>query len=204
VKFRLVLAGVDAKQFRLTGAKQTIVTEIDEPITLRKVLASAEWALRQKHPGDTAKLTIAPAGGLALPLVDMRAKDRVQFEGKVSSWNARTGKARVDVSIVVNGKTRNVVVVHLDSVRMDAVAGPKDLGVIPAGKFNPTLDAADIVVKNRDLVRIVARIGAARIEAGGEAMEDGSVGATIRVRNTESNRVVLGRVEARGLVAVDN
>src|SRR5262245_4152512 len=31
VRFRILLAGVDATQFRLTGAKRTLVTESDDP-----------------------------------------------------------------------------------------------------------------------------------------------------------------------------
>lgn len=205
VKFRLLLAGIESKQFRLTGAKQTIVTEIDEPITLRKVLASAEWALRQKYPGETTKVTITPAKGVILPLIDVRANDRVQFEGKVNSAAPKAGKARVDVAIIVNGKTREVVPVHLDITLGDAFAkaGSRDFGILPSGSTVPASDPLEVIIKNRDLVKIVAQIGAARIEARGEAMEDGKRGQAIRVRNTESNRVVSGRVEESGTVIVE-
>lgn len=205
VKFRLLLAGLDASAFKMAGAKQTIVTEIDEPITVRKVLASAEWALRQKYPGDAATVLISPVKGITLPVLDVRASDRVQLEGKLSSPMPRAGKARVDVAIIVNGKTRDVIPVHLDVTFAGAAvdAGSKRFGVLPVGGTVPAPESLEVIVKNRDLVKIIANIGPARIEARGEAMEDGKLGAMIRVRNTESNRVVQGRVEAGGTIVVD-
>jgi hypothetical protein len=206
VKFRLVLAGFDAKHIRLTGAKQTIVTESDEPLTRRKVLASAESALRQKYPGELAKVSLLPAREFVVPLVDVRLNDRVQLDGKVVAWAPRASKARVDVAVIVNGKTRSVVPVAFEVAPRETIAtvGAKEVGVVPTANVVPAEDPLEILIKNRDLVKIVARIGTARIEAGGEAMEDGRLGAAIRVRNTESNRVVSGRVEARGIVVVDN
>ncbi len=52
-------------------------------------------------------------------------------------------------------------------------------------------------------MKIVAILGAARVEAMGEAQQDGKIGQIIRVRNVESNRIVHGRIEASGIVTVE-
>jgi flagella basal body P-ring formation protein FlgA len=52
-------------------------------------------------------------------------------------------------------------------------------------------------------VKIVAVIGSVRVEAVGEAQQDGKMGQVIRVRNVESNRIVSGRVEASGVVTAE-
>jgi flagella basal body P-ring formation protein FlgA len=60
----------------------------------------------------------------------------------------------------------------------------------------------EAMIKARDSVKIIAVVGAARIEAIGEALQDGGSGEVIRVRNVESNRIVSGKVESRGIVVV--
>lgn len=64
-------------------------------------------------------------------------------------------------------------------------------------KETPTL------VKARDNVRMVVRQGGLTvIVPGAEALQAGGEGDLIRVRNTQSNRIVTGRVVARGEVEV--
>ena len=52
------------------------------------------------------------------------------------------------------------------------------------------------------MVKVVAYIGPVRIEASGEAMQEGRTGEVIRVRNIESSRVVHGRIDEHGWVVV--
>lgn len=60
-----------------------------------------------------------------------------------------------------------------------------------------------IQVKNRDAVRLLARIGTVRVSTRGEALQDGQVGQVIRVRNIHSNRIVNGRLLENNIVEVD-
>ena len=64
--------------------------------------------------------------------------------------------------------------------------------------------AADepVVVKQREVVRLVARAGSLRVTATGEALQDGRVGQMIRVRNVDSKIIVLGRVLDRSRIEV--
>jgi flagella basal body P-ring formation protein FlgA len=67
------------------------------------------------------------------------------------------------------------------------------------------LESADgaALVRQRDTVRLVARVGPLRVTAVGEALQDGRLGQRIRVRNIDSKATVQGRVVDRGLVEVD-
>lgn len=59
-----------------------------------------------------------------------------------------------------------------------------------------------VLVKRRDPVKMIARIGGMSIIATGEALQDGRLKELIRMKNTESGAVVQGRVVAPGEVEV--
>ncbi|WP_010583813.1 flagellar basal body P-ring formation chaperone FlgA [Schlesneria paludicola] len=59
-----------------------------------------------------------------------------------------------------------------------------------------------ILVKRRDSVRIVGRLGAVSVIATGEALQEGRLGELIRLRNTDSNTNVQGRVTGPGEVEI--
>ena len=56
------------------------------------------------------------------------------------------------------------------------------------------------LVHRGDAVRIVARHDGVEVEAGGEALDEGARGATVRVRNSNSGRVISARVIEAGVV----
>jgi flagella basal body P-ring formation protein FlgA len=79
---------------------------------------------------------------------------------------------------------------------------------IPAGQLLARGDVEaqtenTVLVKQHDLVKLMARVGPLRVVALGEALQDGSPGQPIRVRNVDSKSIVLGRVVDRSLVEVD-
>lgn len=208
VRFRLLLASIDPTRFRLSGSKRTVIVESDEKISLRKILGVAIGTAKQKYPGDNSSVSITPtnANAIIVPLINLQPTDRVRFEAKARSTLPAAGKALVDVWILVNGMTREVVSVPLEITPFDNVATTSDA---VWKTLRPTTDSLDptekprIIVKARDNVKLVVQIGAVRIEATGEAQEDGAMGQLIRVRNLESNRTIHGRVEARNVVLVD-
>ena len=51
-----------------------------------------------------------------------------------------------------------------------------------------------VQIKRSDRVKILARLGQLAVTVNGEAMQDGRLGDTIRVRNTESKSIVQGKV----------
>jgi len=206
VHFRLLLANIDASRFRISGAKRTVVVESDEPVTLRKIVGMAEGALRQRYPGDASSISLAPAKGIIMPLIEARPTDRLQFQAKARTPVPAAGKAYVDVWILVNGMTREVVTVPFEITAPDArpqMSGIDLKSLRPTVETLGVLEKQEVLIKARDNVKIIARVGTARIEATGEAQQDGKLGEVIRVRNLESSRVIHGRVEARGIVLVE-
>lgn len=60
-----------------------------------------------------------------------------------------------------------------------------------------------IVVRQQALVKLVAKLGSFQLVAIGEALQDGRTGQLIRVRNIDSQSVVVGRVVDRSVVEVE-
>lgn len=91
----------------------------------------------------------------------------------------------------------------------DVQAGRRAKHLLAAGQVVVTadLEVSDkenpVLVKQRELVRLVARLGPLQVVALGEALQDGRVGQSISVRNVDSKKVVLGRVVDRSIVEVD-
>lgn len=59
-----------------------------------------------------------------------------------------------------------------------------------------------VLIKPREIVRLVAKIGAVRVTALAEAQQEGRLGQTIRVRNVDSNKIISGKVVDRNMVEV--
>jgi flagella basal body P-ring formation protein FlgA len=75
--------------------------------------------------------------------------------------------------------------------------------VIPHSAVEPLNPDNPVLVRQRDLVKVVARVGSLRVTALAEAEQDGRAGERVRVRNVDSKKEMTGRVVARGLVEVE-
>jgi hypothetical protein len=213
VRFRLLLAGLEESEFRLSGGSRTTIVEHDEQVSFRRLLLAAEQAVRSRYAGDVGSLMLTPSKGVVVPLIETHPTDRIRFEASVKGELPRSGRVTVDIAIVVNGKRREVVPFGLDIVPQEASAKKSDTresAIRPASNWTPNggvaksaPSALTATIKARDNVKLVVTLSGARLEATGEALEDGRVGQVIRVRNADSNRVVHGRVEASGIVVVE-
>lgn len=58
------------------------------------------------------------------------------------------------------------------------------------------------VVKRGDAIQLVARAGRMSMSAAGEALQDGGVGDRIRVKNSDSGKVIYGHVLDGGVIQV--
>jgi flagellar basal body P-ring formation protein FlgA len=101
------------------------------------------------------------------------------------------------------------VTVSADRVWPDTIADARQLiGKTPCRPLpaDQPLHNSDvrvpIVVHKNDLVTIVLETPMMRLTAQGKALEDGAMGAAIRVANTKSNRVIDASVTGPNLVAV--
>jgi flagellar basal body P-ring formation protein FlgA len=84
-----------------------------------------------------------------------------------------------------------------ERVASDAITNPQQLvgkaarRILRAGETVRAGDIADpVVVHKGDLVTIILNTASMQLTAQGKAVEDGAMGASIRVTNTQSNRVI--------------
>lgn len=202
IRFRMLVAGIDESRFRLAGARTVTLTENAEPIAPRQFLKAAESALRQAY--DPAHTIFNAIGSVSVPTLRIDPDDVVRLEGKITEPAPANGLVKVNVSIFVNQKVQGVVPVQFEVAAAPSAPKRLDASLQQASMTAaPAKDLRTVVIKQRDPVKIVAKIGSARIEAGGEAMQEGRVGDLIRVKNLESNRIVFGRVDESGAVIVD-
>ncbi|MBX9625896.1 MAG: flagellar basal body P-ring formation chaperone FlgA, partial [Gemmataceae bacterium] len=88
-------------------------------------------------------------------------------------------------------------------------AVPPTGGVVPAGGIVPGAPpaarpaAAEMVIKPRDRVTMVVKLGASTVSAVGEAQQGGAVGQMIPVQNVDSKKTLTARVTGPGTVEVD-
>lgn len=83
-----------------------------------------------------------------------------------------------------------------------ALAGRQLLRPLRAGAvLSPVALAAPTLVRRGDQVTLLAGAGALAVRSSGTALENGSEGAQVRVRNAGSGRIVQGVVQAAGTVA---
>ena len=203
VRFRLILAGIDESQFRIVGALRVQIRETGDAVSQRRILSEADAAVRRRYAGDGSRLSLNPARGVVVPLLVLQRNDDVRLDAKVVSGPPTIGEtARVHVSISVNGKVREMVPVLFEVGATEAAPRFEPRAIRPVGGTTPAPPDA-VAIKNRDAVTMVTQIGGVRIEAQGEALQDGRPGELIRVRNNSSSRIVSGRVEGPGFVRVD-
>lgn len=92
----------------------------------------------------------------------------------------------------------------------DAVMNRKLKRPLAAGQVVQAADVEDlpgavsaVLVKARQPVKMVVRSGTLTVTAGGEALQDGKLDDRVRVQNTESKKVIVGRVTGPGTVDVE-
>jgi hypothetical protein len=201
VKFRLLVAGHDARSFRIAGAAQCRVKRSSGALTEAAVVHAARQMLQEQVAAVAQPLSIDPVGPVLIPALEMGPQAKVLLHADLTPTRITVGATPVDVHIVVNGQARGTVRAWFEvqpttqtAVRLGFTQAP-DHETRPAD--NP------IVIHARDRVRMRARVGESEVLAAGEAMEDGRAGQSIRMRNVDSNKTVLGRVLGPGLVEVE-
>jgi flagella basal body P-ring formation protein FlgA len=87
-------------------------------------------------------------------------------------------------------------------VKLKAVEMKEKEFAMPAQQ-NLAQQTDQVVIHPRDNIKLVALVGNLRVTVTGEAQQDGKLGQMIRVRNTDSGKVVVGRVLDRSTVEVE-
>lgn len=201
LKFRLLIAGHDARSFRLAGAVRSRVTRCTDALTEARVVEAGRQLLQQQVAAVAQPLAIRSAGPVLIPALKVGPRSQVRLHAEMTPTRVTVGATPVDVSVLIDGQARAVIRTWFD-------VQPTEQPVARI-VFDPSADGqapsvnGPVVVRGRDRVRMVAHIGGSQIIAAGEAMEDGRVGQSIRLRNIDSNKTVIGRVVGPNLVEVE-
>jgi hypothetical protein len=186
VALRIQLAGVDSQKFRMEGQAQAMVKLDAIELTEQEIVKAAQQAVIQRLKVDPADVEFRLLEGVHLPAVNIAPEDSIRLVVDPPA-TALKGKTRIDVGIFVNEQRRGVATVVMD---------------IAVSREAPPVED-EVVIHPRDNVKVVARVGNLRVTITGEAQQDGKVGQMIRVRNTDSGKIVVGRVLDRSNVEVE-
>lgn len=136
--------------------------------------------------------SVRPVGGLYEKLVDVPVVSRQLNRDSVIEEKDLTFKAMPERQL-----RKDVI---LDTKQLIGTA-PKS-GITPGRPIHANEIAAPLVIKRGDLVEMAFHTTHIHIKTTGIALEDGSKGATIRVKNQKSQLAVSAKVEAAGRVTV--
>jgi len=203
VEFRLRLAGIDPAAVAFAGAERVVVTLARRPVTPQEVLAAARAELLRRLPWPADAVTVEPTQAVAVRLPEVPAGETVVVAAVPHGPKVGLGRVQMDVTISAGGET----LLALATVFEVKAARPADPAVVPATVVPAAgvVPAAkvDLLVRPRQRVSMVVRLGAVNVTAVGEAQQGGALGQTIPVQNVDSKKVVTARVTGPGAVEVE-
>lgn len=183
IRYRLKLAGFDDTAFTFAdpaaGNGALLSAEAVEEV------ARQELVRRLGTPKEDLFIDVVQGVQAKLPAVT--AADVVELVAVPNGGAVKLGRTQMNVAIKVNGERKLAVPVYLQ-------ASP-----VTAGKA----DADAVVVKARQRVTIITKVGELEVLAAGEAMTDGKVGQPIKVTVLDYKKVVSATVSGPGTVLID-
>jgi len=203
VEVRLRLAGLAPTDFRVLGSDRVTVTADRHPVPVEDVVIAAKAAIlsRLPHPPDQVTLELVQPVSVKLPEVGKSEKVDIRAEPNLKS--VRMGSQQVNVTISTRGEKRLVLGVYLEAKLIGqpatdtprTVSGPVRAAAPPA--------RTPVLVKPGQKVKIGITFGEMRATAVGQSLEEGRIGQMIRVRNVDSNKVLMARVSGPGTVDLE-
>jgi flagella basal body P-ring formation protein FlgA len=245
--FRLRLAGIDPRGFRVDGAAHTQVTRASRPLGEDELVTAARQAILQRLPWPAEDVVVEPSSPAHAPVALGSPTDDVRLEAELHPTDTLLGRVQVDVTIYRHGQRQSSVAVYFDvrlyqqvavatrrigpgeslteeNIQFDreavdgrhnylsakeAAEGRRALHPLQPGQLIPCSEVEratpeiPVLVKQHDLIKLVAHVGSLRVVQMAEAMQDGRAGQVIRVRNVDSQNIVAGRVVDRSMVEVE-
>ncbi len=188
---------LDHAQIQLDNAAFRLVVAKDAPDTI-----AVEGLTLDPHSGRFSALVSSPA--------DDPAAERQRITGHLLRMALLPALNRpVSPGETISKRDIETIEMRAERVTPDLLADARDLiGKTPRHPLqaHQPLHAFDIqtplVVRKDDLVTVVLETPSLQLSAQGKALDDGSMGATIRVANTKSNRVIDATVTGHNLVTV--
>ena len=174
---------------------------------LRSRSAKLEFSVVELYPD------FKPVGNIIVPIQvieDGVPKDKLFLRTKVSVYDsivvAKKHLKRGDVigTAEAGMETMDVSTLNSQAIRdIDLVLGKETKTFVPQG--NPIYEymiKERPMVKKNERVKILAYADGISVEADGVALEDGILGAQIRVKNTASNKEMFASITGSGEVTV--
>ncbi len=187
--------------WRVEGAEKVYLTVDVHAVSAEELQeAVAKW-LARRFP-ELANVSGARLRTyLRRPLYVPRHRGPIRLEPTLRSGAAAVaGRLRVDVIVRAGDQVVATVPVYLEQSSTSAGVVPAGFQTIAAPQAEPK--SPPLLVRRRDVVRLVARTRYLTVTATGQALQDGRRGQFIRVRNLKSQRVVVGQVVDAGVVEV--
>lgn len=191
-----------------------VVVQLSQPLTAELVelinaTDTAQFVARPTAPiGRRTRVDLwlqgSRGGQLVRPVaIDVRFRQLAPVA--VRPLKARQKLTPDDVALETRDLPRRGVSLTLEqligkTLRKPVVAG----GILAEGDLVVIFDDKDpVIIRPRDVVRVTARKRNLTLEMpAAEAMQAGRMGETIRVRNTATQKVIIGRVAGPGEVEV--
>jgi flagellar basal body P-ring formation protein FlgA len=188
---------IDGAQLLLDNAALHLLVAKDAPDTI-----AVEGLTFDARSGRFTALVSAPAGDAAAER--QRVTGRVIRIARLPALNRPIAPGEI-----IAARDLETQELRADRVGPDLIVDARELvGKTPRHALHaheplrPYDVQAPVIVRKDDLVTIMLETPALQLSAQGKALEDGGMGATIRIANTKSNRVIDAKVTGHNLVAV--
>jgi hypothetical protein len=199
VEYRLLLAGLDAADFRLTGAERVGVAAARRPVTAEEIVAAVKAEVLRLVPGGAAEMTAELLQPLAVRLPEIPTGEPLHIAAKPQT--RITGPGRVQMNVTLSaGSEKLLAFALLFDVKQ---AAPQVIPAAAVGAVRPVAPPTEVLVRARQRVAILARTGSLSVSAAGEAMQDGRLGQMIQVQNVDSKKNLVARVTGPAQVEIE-
>lgn len=207
VEIRLQLAGLRPDEFRVLGAERVTVTADRKPVPVEDVVLAAKAAVLHKLPFPADEVVLDLVQPVVAKLPEVGKSEAVDIRAEPNGNGVQMGRLQVNVAIFTRGTSRLTLPVFLEARRVGQeppaprAATGAATGAAP-GAAPPA--AGEVLVKARQRVRLTTAVGEHLVvSVAGESQQDGRLGQMIRVRNVDSNKVLIARVSGPGTVVVE-
>jgi len=206
---RLASQGIPGDRVRLTGAQSVVVRRQQQIVDSDEFIALAQMFLKQNPPARSVSESIAVSRPQDLILPGETGNIRV-----IPAFvrNGARGFVTVRIRVVVDDKTvgtRDIPFRPIVSDRPEPVGWKPPYGLVALRDVRENVEIradmigapeSEVSIRRNETVVIRLERPGLLVSAVGIALQQAGAGDYIKVRNTDSNRVIVCRVNADGTV----
>ena len=160
----------------------------------------AGWEISPEDLGRLLRLhVVARCADGRTPAQDYLLRGTLSAEVLVLVRAVPPGQALAEADVELQRRDISVLPDAVSSLAALAEQVPR-AGLRPGQVLQQRLLQPQLLVRRGEAVRIVANREGIEVQASGEALEGGARGATVKVRNANSGRVIAARVVDAGVV----